>query len=154
MEASASANAAMRARLDELLGEYERLRKNLTAAQQRMRVVTGSAESSDHSVKVTVNSRGVLTGLELAPTAYRRYSPTLLAELILKLIKEANDQATDQMAIVMAPFLPDDVNYADLVSGKADMSALGASRPLSNETFDQWRARFSGHESMDIDQGE
>jgi DNA-binding protein YbaB len=154
MEASASVNAALRARLDELLGEYERLRKNLTTAQKHMRSMTGTAESSDHSVKVTVDSRGVLTGLELAPTAYRRYSPTLLAELILKLIKEASGQVTSEMATVMAPFLPRDVNYADLISGKTDMSAVGTTKPLSNETFDQWRARFSGHESMDVNGGE
>jgi DNA-binding protein YbaB len=154
MEASASVNGALRARLDELLGEYERLRKNLATAQQRMRSMTGMAESSDHSVKVTVDSRGAMTGLELAPTAYRRYSPTLLAELILKLIKEASGQVTSEMATVMAPFLPRDVNYADLIAGKADMSGVGADKPLSNETFDQWRARFSGHESMDVDGGE
>ena len=151
MEASASTNAALRARLDELLGEYDRLRSNLTAAQRRMRAITSTAESSDHSVKVTVNSRGTLTGLELTPAAYRRYSPTLLAELILTLIKEASGEVTAEMGTVMAPFLPRGVNYADLVSGQTDLSALGTSRPLTNETFDQWRARFSGHESMDVD---
>jgi hypothetical protein len=34
------------------------------------------------------------------------------------------------------------------------MSALGSSTPLTNETFDQWRARFSGHESLDVDASE
>jgi DNA-binding protein YbaB len=152
METPASTNAALRARLDELLGQYDRLRKNLTAAQHRMRTMSGTAESPDHSVKVSVDSRGTLTGLELTPTAYRRYSPTLLAELILKLVKEASADVTSEMASVMAAFLPRDVSYADLVSGQTDLSAVGTSTLLTNETFDQWRARFSGHESVEVEE--
>jgi DNA-binding protein YbaB len=149
VEASPAANAALRARLDELLGEYDRVRKNLATAQSRMKTMTGTAETSDHTVKVTVDFRGNLTGLELAPRAYSRYSPTLLAEQILRLVKEASARVTGEMADVMAPFLPKGVSYADLMSGAADPSALTFEKPLTDDTFDEWRARFSGRPTAD-----
>jgi DNA-binding protein YbaB len=152
VEASPAANAALRARLDELLGEYDRVRKNLTSAQSRMQSMTGTAETSDHAIKVTVDFRGNLTGLELAPRAYSRYSPTLLAEQILRLVKEASEQVTTEMAEVMAPFLPKGVSYADLVSGAADPSAVAFEKPLTNDSFDEWRARFGGRPVADPEQ--
>lgn len=149
MDPSPTTNAALRARLDELLGEYDRLRKNMSDAQQRMKVMRGTASTSDGTVKVTVDFRGKLAGLDIEPRAYRRYSPSQLSEEILRLANAAAAQVTSDMAEVMAPFLPHGVSYADLMSGAADMSALSVDKPLTNENFDAWRARFSGRPTVE-----
>jgi DNA-binding protein YbaB len=151
MEASPAANAALKARLEELLGEYERVRKNLTQAQTRMKTMTGTAETTDHTVRVTVDFRGQLTDLRIEPRAYTRYSPSLLAERIMQLTREATAQVTADMGELMSPFLPKDVSYGDLMSGRTDMSAVSFEKPLTNENFDEWRARFSGRPSMAVE---
>lgn len=142
MEASPAANAALRARLEELLGDYEQLRRGVAAARERMRTMRGTAASTDGTIKVTVDPRGRLTGLDLDPRAYRRFSPSQLAAEIMRLAAVACDQVTGEMAEVMAPFLPDGISYADLMSGAVDPSAVTPQAPLSNETYDAWRARF------------
>ena len=52
--------------------------------------------------------------------------------------------ASGEMAEVMAPFLPAGISYADLLSGVADPAAVTPDAPLTNETYDAWRARFRG----------
>jgi DNA-binding protein YbaB len=151
VEASASANAALKARLEELLGEYDRVRKNLTNAQARMKTMTGTAETTDHTVSVTVDFRGQLTDLRIEPRAYTRYSPSLLAERIMQLTKEATAKVTSEMGELMGPFLPKDLSYSDLMSGQTDLSAVSFGKPVTNENFDEWRARFSGRPSMDVE---
>lgn len=142
MEASPTVNAALRARLDELLGDYEQLRRRMSAAQDRMRTMRGTAASTDRTVAVSVDSRGRLVRLDLEPRAYRRFSPSQLAAEIQRLADEACAQVSDDMAEVMAPFLPAGISYHDLVSGAADASAVTPSVPLTNEAYDEWRARF------------
>jgi len=144
MEASPTANAALRARLEELLGDYEQLRRGVAAAREQMRTMQGAAATTDGTIRVTVDSRGRLTGLELEPRAYRRFSPSRLAAEIVRLAGTACDQVTGQLAEVMAPFLPDGISYPDLLSGAADASAVTPDAPLTNETYDAWRARFRG----------
>jgi len=144
MEASPAANAALRARLEELLGDYDQLRRGVAAAREQMRTMLGAAATTDGTIKVAVDSRGRLTGLELAPRAYRRFSPSQLAAEIIRLAAAARDQVTGEMAEVMAPFLPDGISYADLLSGAADPAAVTPDAPLTDETYDAWRARFRG----------
>jgi DNA-binding protein YbaB len=141
-------NAALRARLEDLLGEYERLRRHAGAAQQRLRALTASARSSDGAVSVEVDSRSRLTGLEIDPKAYRRLSPSQLAAEIQRLYAEASADVTRRAGEVMAPFLPPGASYQRLVDGQADPTELFADRPLTDETFDQWRTRFS-HSTVD-----
>jgi DNA-binding protein YbaB len=148
MEASSTANDALKARFGELLDEYERMRANLGAAQTRMRAVHGTSRSSDASVTVSVDFQGTLTGLELSPRAYSRYSPSLLASEILRLVGEARAQVTREVGEVMAPFLPQGVDFAALAAGQGDAAQFAVAGPLTDESFDQWRARFSGRPSM------
>ncbi len=102
----------------------------------------GTAASTDRTVAVTVDSRGRLVRLDIEPRAYRRFSPSQLAAEIQRLADEACATVTGDMAEVMAPVLPAGISYHDLVSGAADASAATPSVPLTNETYDEWRARF------------
>jgi hypothetical protein len=142
MDASPTVNAALRARLDELLGDYDDLRKGLARARDTMRTMRAAAASTDHTVVVTVDSRGRLAELRIEPRAYRRFSPSQLAGEIQRLAAEACAAVTGDLAEVMAPFLPGGISYHDLVSGDADPASVTPAVPLTNETYDEWRARF------------
>jgi DNA-binding protein YbaB len=117
--ATPEANAALRARLEELLGEYDRARAQLGTMQRTMREARGEATSKDRSVAVTVGPRGNLVALTIEPRAYRQFSPSALATEITALVKKATDQVTQKLAGVMAPFLPEGVCYSDVLSGQA-----------------------------------
>jgi hypothetical protein len=147
VDATPQGNAYLRARFEELLGEYERLRRDAAEAGRRTRAARGTAKSTDSSIEVTVDAQGKLAGLTLDAKAYRRFSPSQLADQIMTLAGRAVDDVTGQLAEVMAPFLPRGVNYADLVSGAADPADLTPEQPLTDETYDTWRARFSGRET-------
>ena len=144
MEASPAANAALKARLSELMDDYDRVRRNLGEAQARMKEMHGTARSSDGTVVVTVDFRGTLTALEIGPRAYSRFSPSLLAEEIMRLTAQARGDVTGAMGEVMAPFLPQGIDYSALIDGSADMGQLSVPAPVDDEGYDSWRARFSG----------
>jgi hypothetical protein len=135
--AKSEANRAALARVEELLGTYQRLRGGVADARARAREVTGTAASPDGGVKVKVDQRGVLTGLEIDARTYRKSSPTELSATILGLTAEAGAKARREMAELMRPFLPRDVPVEDIVDGTADLSALPG-RPLTDESFDAW----------------
>lgn len=144
MDVTPQATAAARARLEQLLGDYESLRKNLSATQRRMRALSGRAQTSDGSVKVAVDSRGKPTELDIDPKAYRRYSPSQLGAEILRLIDEAGREVAAGSAKLLAPFLPAGADVAGLVDGTAGPETWSVAAPLTDDTYDSWRARFSG----------
>jgi DNA-binding protein YbaB len=131
-------NAALRTRFEELLGEYDRVRANFAAMQQRLREVKGEAQSKDGSVRLTVGPQGNLLSLQLEPRAYRRLSPSELAGEILELSGQAGRDARGQLEQVMAPFLPTGVSYTDVMDGQADPATWAPKQPLSDDTFDAW----------------
>ncbi|NUR57725.1 MAG: YbaB/EbfC family nucleoid-associated protein [Catenulispora sp.] len=144
MEASPAANAALKARLSELMDDYDRVRRNLGEAQERMKEMRGTARSGDGTIVVTVDFRGTLTALQIGPRAYSRLSPSLLAEEILRLAAQARTEITGAMGEVMAPFLPQGLEYGALMDGSADLGQLAMPAPVGDEGYDAWRARFSG----------
>ncbi len=141
MEGLAQTNAALRAHMEQLLGEYERLSANLTQARQRLRTLSGKASSTDGTVSVSVDSQGRLAGVELNPRAYQRFSPSQLAAEITRLAASAQRDVTAQAAEVMAPFLPSGLDYSALVSGELDPSTVDLPAPLADESLRDWLAR-------------
>src|SRR6266851_8367447 len=127
--ATPSANAALRARFEELLGEYDRVRANFAAMQQRLREARGEAKAQDGSVRVTVGPNGNLLSLTIEPRAYRRLSPSELAAEILELSGRAGRDVRGQLEEVMAPFLPKDVSYADVLEGRVDPAGWAPGQP-------------------------
>lgn len=131
---------ALRARVEQLLGDYDKVRGNLAAMRERLASALGEARTPDGSVRLTVGPRGDLRALEIGPRAYRRLSPSELAEEIMELSRQARDDVQKQLERVVAPFLPDGVSYADVMAGQADPSAWAARQPLTSEAFDAWRS--------------
>jgi hypothetical protein len=133
---------AMRARMEQLLGEYDKVRANLAAMRARMRDAEGSARSKDGGIELTVGPQGALRALTIDPRAYRKLSPTELAEEILRLSAAATADVRRQLRDVMAPFLPPGVSYEQVADGSVDPGEWAPERPLTAETFDQWWATF------------
>lgn len=132
----------MRARMEQLLGEYDNVRANLARLRSRMAEVKGSARSADGSIEVTVGPQGTLRALRIDPRAYRRLSPTELADEIVRLSGEAAGDARRQLADVMTPFLPAGVAYDQVADGTVDPADWAPRQPLTPATFDQWWSRF------------
>jgi DNA-binding protein YbaB len=155
--ATPQVNAALRARLEHLLTEYDQMRGNLAQLRQRLAAAEGEAMSQDGSVRVTVGPQGQLRALEITPRAYRHLSPSELAAEIVRLADEATTKVREQLQEVMAPFLPAGVSYADAASGTVDPATLAPSRPLTPETVDDWLAslgqRAQGNQGHQPSQG-
>lgn len=136
--ATPQANAVLRARLEHLITEYDRMRGNLATLRQRLAEARGDAKSEDGAVRVTVGPQGELRALEITPRAYRHLSPSELAAEIMRLTGNATESVREQMHEVMAPFLPAGVSYADVAAGNVDPATLTPSRPLTSEAMDDW----------------
>jgi len=81
--------------------------------------VTGTAHDRDHTVEVTVDGRGKLVRLRLAPEA-ARYGPDGLGRLIVKVARVAMDDATQSGYNKVALLLGDNLTHAlEQLSGRA-----------------------------------
>ena len=67
---------------EQALARYRELRRDARNIQERMREISGTAVSKRQTVKVTVDVHGAITALEFPTGAYKRMTPTELAEAI------------------------------------------------------------------------
>ncbi|HEV2784647.1 MAG TPA: YbaB/EbfC family nucleoid-associated protein, partial [Actinophytocola sp.] len=95
-----------RAQVEELLADYQRSREQLAAVHRALASVSASASSEDGAVTATVGPRGSLTGLVIDESAYRRYRPAELADLIVRTAAAAAGQAARSATELVAPVLP------------------------------------------------
>jgi DNA-binding protein YbaB len=98
------------ARVNELQQQASAAMTNLRAtvaaageARQRALAVSGEAGSRDQTVRVKVDSTGVLTSLTIAPGTFEKTTPERLAATITATIQEAASRARSDMAEAMAP---------------------------------------------------
>lgn len=82
--------------------------------QQQVTAVTASAESRDGVVRVTVDSAGAVTDLQITDDA-RRMSGAGLAEAVLTTMRQAQAGIRDQVAEVMAATVGDDTETVNAV---------------------------------------
>jgi DNA-binding protein YbaB len=104
--ADRDANRALRARFDEVYGEYERLREGLDDLQQRLASFQATATSADGHVTATVGPRGQLVELELDRRVYRDHDPASLAALITRTVQQATESATAGVQELVGGYLP------------------------------------------------
>jgi DNA-binding protein YbaB len=135
-------NAAAWAEFDRVLGLYERARADVQAAGDELRDVHESAESEDGLVRVTVGPRGTLTDLKISERGIRRLGPSRLAEVIVETNARAVAAMNARVERVLGPFLPKNVSYDDLLSGRADISQWMPAEPLTTNNFDEWFGQF------------
>lgn len=111
----------LRAEFEHLATEYDRARRHLQTMQERLQASSSTAKSDDGLVSVTVGPRGNLTKLEIHARAYKRLSPSELAESIVKTADKAVGQAVAEFQELLKPFVTTDVPLEKLLRGEVDM---------------------------------
>ncbi|GGP65492.1 YbaB/EbfC family nucleoid-associated protein [Saccharothrix coeruleofusca] len=117
-------NAAMKEQVHSLLDTFTRQTEMLRDAQAAAALTTASLTSEDGLVRATVDSGGVLTNLEITPSAFDRSTPEALARTVVRLAREGAAQVRQQVAELMSPLTEDLPDLADLVEGAPSLSAL------------------------------
>lgn len=106
--ADRDANHALRARFDDVFGQYQRLRSGMDDIQRRLAELRVSAESDDGLVRATVGPRGQLVDLRLDPRAYRELSPEELSRAVVATVTKAAARTAQQVEELMSAYLPAD----------------------------------------------
>ncbi len=104
--ADRDANRALRARFDEVYGQYERLRSGLDELQERLARFQATATSDDGYVTATVGPRGQLVKLDLDRRIYRDNDPEGLAAKITRTVQKATESATAGVQEIVGGYLP------------------------------------------------
>jgi DNA-binding protein YbaB len=105
-QADRDANHALRARFDDVVSQYQRLRHGLDDIQERLSRMAVTAESADGTVRATVGARGQLIDLRLDREIYRRGDPDELARTILRTVEQAVAKTTGQVQEMVGEYLP------------------------------------------------
>ena len=106
--ANRDANHALRARFDDVLGQYQRLRSGMDDMQRRLAELQISAESDDGLIRATVGPRGQLIDLRLDRRIYRDMDAGELSRKIVTTTEQAAAQMAEQVQQMMAGYLPAD----------------------------------------------
>ena len=106
--ADRDANHALRARFDDVYGQYHRLRSGMDEIQRRLATMRVSAESADGLVRATVGARGQLIELRLDRRIYAEPDEVALGRSIVATVQQAATQTTQQVEELMAAYLPAD----------------------------------------------
>lgn len=104
--ADRDANRALRARFDEVYGQYERLRSGLDDLQQRLAKLQVTEKSDDGHVTATVGPRGQLVKLELDPRICREHNVDNVAAKITSTVQKATNAATTAVQELVGSYLP------------------------------------------------
>ena len=104
--ADRDANHALRARFDDVYGQYHRLRSGMDEIQRRLTTMQVSAESADGLVRATVGARGQLIDLRLDRRIYSESDEGTLGRTIVATVQQAAAQTTQQVEELMAAYLP------------------------------------------------
>lgn len=92
--------------------------EKLGRMQERVEQITVTESSKDGAVRVTVSSKGILQGIELAETASRRTMPQLGAE-IMRTVQKAQSRIPDLMQEAVADTIGVDGGVGQHLMGEA-----------------------------------
>src|SRR5882757_2518051 len=117
-------SAQLRARVDDLLGQFNERTAELRAAQQAAAALTATLTSPDSMVRVTVDATGMLTDLHIDRSTFERTTPETLARTISDIVRRATADVRRRSADLLRPLtegLPDLADLADGAPSLADM---------------------------------
>jgi DNA-binding protein YbaB len=106
--ADREANQALRDRLTDVYGRYERLRSEMDDLQNRLASLRVSAVSDDGLAQATVDSRGHLVDLRLDRAAYGSVDADQLARTIVATVHSAAAGTAGRVEELMSGYLPPD----------------------------------------------
>lgn len=115
------------------LARYRELRKEAMNTQRQMLEISGTAVSKRQTVKISVNVTGEITSIEFPTGAYKRMTPTELAEAITTTAQAAKEKALEDLNELMEPKLTSGLSFKELIQGKADLLAGLPVDPPRNE---------------------
>lgn len=98
---------ALRARADELMAQFERMRSGVGDLQQQLKAVDVTVVSEDGLVTVTVGPNGHVTKVEFDPRIYRRPDSKELSATVTETIQRATEAALAEVEELLQPFVPD-----------------------------------------------
>jgi len=108
---------------EQALARYRELRQDAMNTKRQMEAISTTAVSKRQTVKITVNVHGEITALEFPTGAYKRMTPTELADAIKTTAQEAKAMALEELNALMEPKTTSGMSFKDLVQGKADLTA-------------------------------
>lgn len=117
-------NDEFRLSIEALAKEYNRQVGELQAAYGKLSELTGTAESRDRMVSVTVGPRGQVQDIKLDPRVYRKLSPSQLASAIMEQIGVATEQVADRTKELMAPFMPEGLPLEEVLGEGASIESF------------------------------
>ncbi|MGI5490324.1 YbaB/EbfC family nucleoid-associated protein [Microtetraspora malaysiensis] len=117
-------NDEFRLTIEALAKEYNRQAGELRAAYGKLSELTGTAESPDRMVRVTVGPRGQVQDIALDPRVYRKLSPSQLSREIMEQIGAATEQVTGRTKELMAPFMPEGLPLEDVLGEGASIDSF------------------------------
>ncbi|WP_156756199.1 YbaB/EbfC family nucleoid-associated protein [Actinokineospora pegani] len=127
-------NTAAKEQVDGLLDTFRRQTEALREAQEAASRASASLTSKDGLVRVSVDSSGALSALDLAPSAFDRSTPEALARTVLELARQGAAQVRQQVSDLMTPVsggLPD---FGDLFDDAPSLRGLMADIPVPTAT--------------------
>lgn len=104
--------AAMQAQIESLDGQLARMQAGHAELQRQLRELRVSVSSADGLVTATVDARGQVVRIELDPRIYQRPDSRRLAATIAATIQQAAREASEQVAELLRPFVPEPVRQA------------------------------------------
>ena len=108
--------------LADLREQQERIRE----AQERAEKETTTVSSKDRSISATVDHRQRLTGLKFSGTRYRTMAPAELANKIVELVRQAQDEASQKSITTYSAMAPAGFGSAltEMVNGEFDLDKM------------------------------
>lgn len=104
--ADRDANRALRARFDEVYGQYQRLRSGLDELQTRLSELRVTERSDDGQVTVVVGARGELITVEVSPAVFHDRDARALSRKITETVLRASAAASAATRELVAGYLP------------------------------------------------
>ncbi|MEV4488753.1 YbaB/EbfC family nucleoid-associated protein [Micromonospora coxensis] len=100
------ANRALRARFEEVHGQYQRLRSGLDELQTKLAQLRVTERSDDGQVTATVGARGELISVELHPSVFHDRDAKALSRKITLTVHRATATAVATTQDLVAGYLP------------------------------------------------
>ncbi|PTA45086.1 YbaB/EbfC family nucleoid-associated protein [Micromonospora sp. RP3T] len=104
--ADRDANRALRARFDEVYGQYRRLRSGLDELQTRLAELRVTERSDDGQVTVVVGARGELITVEVSPAVFHDRDARALSRKITETVLRASATASAATCELVSGYLP------------------------------------------------
>lgn len=100
------ANRALRARFDEVYGQYQRLRSGLDELQVRLAELRVTERSEDGQVTAVAGARGEVISVEVTPAVFHDRDARALSRKITTTVRRASAAAVGATRDLVAGYLP------------------------------------------------